>query len=113
MKIGTRRMLGVATAAALCLGLEARGTTEAGAGGGNGGGNADSETPKEGRYAIATVTKVEGITWFEAMANGVEEFNEDLGDEVDAWQMGSDTKDDGKPAQIIAAAIAEAVDETQ
>lgn len=110
MKIRTRRMLGVATAAALSLGLAACGTTDAGSGGGNGGGNADSDTPKEGPYAIATVPKVEGITWFEAMANGVEEFNEDLGDEVDAWQIGPDTEDAAKQVQIIEDLIAQDVD---
>src|SRR5690625_2189511 len=110
MNIRTRRMLGVATAAALSLGLAACGTTDAGSGGGNGGGNADSDTPKEGPYAIATVPKVEGITWFEAMANGVEEFNEDLGDEVDAWQIGPDTEDAAKQVQIIEDLIAQDVD---
>src|SRR5690625_847611 len=111
MKIRTRRMLGVATAAALSLGLAAGGTAAAGSGVGQGGGNADSDAPKEGPGAIATVAKVEGIAWFEAMANGVEEFNEDLGDEVDAWQIGPDTEDAAKQVQIIEDLIAQDVDE--
>jgi|SRR5690625_325315 len=109
MRIRTRPMLGVTAAAALSLGLAACGTTDAGGGGANGGGG-DDGGGQEGPFAIATVPKVEGITWFEAMENGVNEFDEDLGDEVDAWQIGPDSEDAAKQVQIIEDLIAQDVD---
>lgn len=61
-------------------------------------------------YRIATVPKVEGISWFEAMADGVAQFNDEHSDEVEAWQIGPDTEDAAKQIQIIEDLIAQEVD---
>lgn len=71
--------------------------------GGETGGDAES-------YRIALVPKVEGISWFQRMAEGVEQFDEDLGDEVEAWQIGPDTEDAAKQVSIIEDLIAQEVD---
>lgn len=78
---------------------------------------AESSTPDGGAatsggdtYQIATVPKVEGISWFEAMADGVAQFDTDHSDEVEAWQIGPDTEDAAKQIQIIEDLIAQEVD---
>lgn len=70
----------------------------------------DPTASDTGAYRIATVPKVEGIAWFEAMANGVAEFDADHGDDVEAWQIGPDTEDAAKQIQIIEDLIAQEVD---
>lgn len=75
------------------------GTSDNGGGGGDGSG-----------YKIATVPKVQGISWFQRMNEGVDQFNADFGDEVDAWQVGPDTEDAAKQVQIIEDLIAQNVD---
>lgn len=69
----------------------------------------ETEGPADGTWQIATVPKVEGISWFQAMANGVGEFN-DAQDNVEAWQIGPDTEDAAKQVQIIEDLIAQDVD---
>ena len=64
----------------------------------------------DGVFRIATVSKVEGISWFEAMRTGVDQFNEDNGDVVEAWQTGPDTGDPAKQVQIVEDLIAQGVD---
>jgi simple sugar transport system substrate-binding protein len=70
----------------------------------------DTSTDEGTTYQIATVPKVEGISWFEAMADGVAQFDSDFSDEVEAWQIGPDTEDAAKQIQIIEDLIAQEVD---
>lgn len=112
MKFRARKaIVGIAAIASLSF-MSACGTTadsgkpspsaENSAGGGS--------SKPEGPYRIATVPKVEGISWFEAMKEGVNEFNDAQGDAVDAWQIGPDTEDAAKQVQIIEDLIAQEVD---
>jgi len=101
MRNRNSRFVGISLAATFALGLAACGTTEDV----KSERTADADDP----FAIATVPKVEGITWFEAMERGVEEFDDD-NDIVDAWQTGPDTEDAAKQVQIIEDLIAQDVD---
>lgn len=65
---------------------------------------------KSGPYKIATVPKVQGISWFQRMNEGVDKFNKDNSGKVDAWQIGPDTEDAAKQVQIIQDLIAQKVD---
>lgn len=113
MRKKSARLLALAGSAVLAVSvLGACGTT-------GDSGAADTDKPVEedggaevaevGEWAIATIPKVEGISWFQAMKNGVNEFNDDH-DNVDAWQIGPDTEDAAKQVQIIEDLIAQDVD---
>lgn len=65
---------------------------------------------EDGVFRIATVSKVEGISWFEAMRTGVEQFNADNSGTVEAWQTGPDSGDPAKQVQIVEDLIAQGVD---
>lgn len=113
MMTRTRKTLsGVAAVAAIGLLAACGSTNDSGSGTGSSSEPAASggSGSKSGTYRIATVPKVEGISWFEAMANGVAQFDEDKGDEVEAWQIGPDTEDAAKQIQIIEDLIAQEVD---
>lgn len=101
-----KRVGGAALAGALMVFMAACGTT-ADNGGSSPGGNAGAQ---EGKYKIATIPKIEGITWFDDMKRGVDQFNTDFSDEVDAWQIGPDSEDAAKQVQIIEDLIAQDVD---
>ena len=73
-------------------------------------GTSDSGPGADGKYDIVLVSKVEGISWFEAMNEGVMEFNEDYTDQVNARQTGPDTGDPAKQVQIVEDLIAQGVD---
>lgn len=62
------------------------------------------------QFRIATVSKVEGITWFQRMAVGVGKFNKDNSKAVQAWQTGPDTGDPAKQVAIVEDLIAQGVD---
>ena len=64
----------------------------------------------EGVFRIATVSKVEGITWFQRMSEGVTMFNDDNSATVEAWQTGPDTGDSAKQVAIVEDLIAQGVD---
>ncbi len=102
----TKAVGGLAAVAVLGL-VTACGTT---GDSGSDGGSADGGGQGDGTYRIATVPKVEGISWFEAMRTGVEEFDADHADSVEAWQIGPDTEDAAKQVQIIEDLIAQDVD---
>src|SRR5690606_5768039 len=106
MKVRVRAAIGSVAAICTVGVLAACGTT--------GEGSAAASDPtgaeRDGPYQIATVPKVDGISWFEAMSNGVDQFDADFGDEVDAWQIGPDTEDAAKQVQIIEDLIAQDVD---
>lgn len=106
MKVRVRAAIGSVAAICTVGVLAACGTT------GEGSAAASDPTGAEhdGPYQIATVPKVDGISWFEAMSNGVDQFDADFGDEVDAWQIGPDTEDAAKQVQIIEDLIAQDVD---
>lgn len=97
---------GTAAAAAITLSVAACGSTADTASTGSG----DTTDAVSGGYTIVTVPKVEGISWFQAMADGVEQFNQDEGDLVDARQIGPDTEDAAKQVAIIEDLIAQGVD---
>ena len=61
-------------------------------------------------YDIALVPKVQGISWFQRMEEGVVQFDEEFGDDVNAWQIGPDTEDAAKQVAIIEDLIAQDVD---
>ena len=77
---------------------------------GDTGGDPAAAGSDDGVFQIATVSKVEGISWFEAMSTGVEQFNTDNGDVVEAWQTGPDSGDPAKQVQIVEDLIAQGVD---
>lgn len=72
--------------------------------------NGSSNNGDGGKYRIALVPKVEGINWFQRMSEGVAQFDKDLGDDVEAWQIGPDTEDAAKQVGIIQDLIAQKVD---
>lgn len=72
--------------------------------------DSDAGSDDTGVFQIATVPKVEGISWFERMAEGVDQFDADNSDTVEAWQIGPDTEDAAKQIQIIEDLIAQEVD---
>ena len=103
MKSRSWKMLGgVAVATSLLLMSAACGTT--------GGGTPTGGASHEGKYKIATIPKIDGITWFDDMKRGVNQFNTDFGSEVEAWQIGPDSEDAAKQVQIIEDLIAQNVD---
>lgn len=63
----------------------------------------------EDNFRIALVPKVEGISWFQRMAEGVVEFDADH-ENVQAWQIGPDTEDAAKQVAVIEDLIAQNVD---
>ncbi len=76
----------------------------------DGGGETATSAAPQGKYKIATIPKIEGITWFDDMKRGVGIFNEDFGDEVEAWQIGPDSEDAAKQVAIVEDLIAQNVD---
>jgi len=105
MKISPRKTLG-GVAATVAIGLLAACGTTSGSTT-----NAAAPTGTGSKiYRIATVPKVEGISWFERMAEGVKQFNSDHAGQVQAWQIGPDTEDAAKQIQIIQDLIAQKVD---
>lgn len=61
------------------------------------------------KFRIATVSKVEGITWFQRMSEGVKMFNTKYSADVEAWQTGPDTGDPAKQVAIVEDLIAQGV----
>ncbi|MGO4689968.1 substrate-binding domain-containing protein [Glaciibacter sp. 2TAF33] len=98
------RLLGLTAAAAMTIGILAGCGTVGDTGGASAAGSGD------GVFKIATVSKVEGISWFEAMRTGVDQFNDDNSDVVKAWQTGPDSGDPAKQVQIVEDLIAQGVD---
>lgn len=99
-------VLGTAAVAAFALSVAACGSTADAPSTGSG----EAPDDASGSYTIVTVPKVEGISWFQAMETGVDQFNADQGDAVDARQIGPDTEDAAKQVQIIEDLIAQGVD---
>lgn len=62
------------------------------------------------KFRIATVSKIEGITWFQRMSKGVVKFNGDNSSKVQAWQTGPDVADPAKQIAIVEDLIAQGVD---
>lgn len=102
----SRAAVGVAALAATAVLLAGCTTVGGGAGAtpGAGGGSDD------GKFKIVTVSKVEGITWFQRMSEGVDMFNDEYGDEVEAYQTGPDAGDPAQQIQIVEDLIAQQVD---
>jgi simple sugar transport system substrate-binding protein len=114
MKTRKTKWIAALAAVSLIATLTACGTTaDSGTAstGGDSGGEASSApvAPEGGKYKIATIPKVEGITWFDDMKRGVNTFNTDFGDEVEAWQIGPDSEDAAKQVAIIEDLIAQNV----
>ena len=64
----------------------------------------------DGEFTIVTVSKVEGIPWFERMATGVAKFGEDNASEVTTRQTGPSSGDAAQQIQIVQDLIAQDVD---
>lgn len=60
-------------------------------------------------YQIVMVAKHEGISWFDDMRAGVEEFGEDHAD-VEAWQIAPEGGDPARQNQMVEDLIAQGVD---
>jgi len=60
-------------------------------------------------YQIVMVAKHEGISWFDDMRLGVEEFGEDFAD-VEAWQIAPEGGDPARQNQMVEDLIAQGVD---
>ncbi|MFP4152513.1 MAG: autoinducer 2 ABC transporter substrate-binding protein [Alkalispirochaeta sp.] len=60
-------------------------------------------------YEIVMVAKHEGISWFDDMRIGVEEFGEDF-DDVEAWQIAPEGGDPARQNQMVEDLIAQGVD---
>lgn len=73
-------------------------------------GSGTSDSAADGTFEIVTVSKVEGIPWFERMATGVEDFGKDNADVVSARQTGPSTGDAAQQIQIVQDLIAQDVD---
>jgi len=74
-------------------------------------GEVDSGTGNDsGKFRIVTVSKVEGITWFQRMSEGVDMFNDEYSDEVEAYQTGPAQGDPALQVQIVEDLIAQKVD---
>lgn len=97
-----KKIGGVTLATSLLVMMSACGST--------GDTTASSSKSHEGKYKIATIPKIEGITWFDDMKRGVEKFNTDYSSEVEAWQIGPDSEDAAKQVQIVEDLIAQNVD---
>lgn len=69
-----------------------------------------STAKASGKYKIVTVSKVEGITWFQRMSQGVDKFNADNSSEVDAHQTGPAKGDPALQIAIVEDLIAQKVD---
>jgi simple sugar transport system substrate-binding protein len=70
-----------------------------------------SDSGEDGdKFRIVTVSKVEGITWFQRMSDGVDMFEEAHSDEVVAYQTGPDKGDPALQVQIVEDLIAQGVD---
>lgn len=98
---------GLATVAlvAACAG-GADSTGDAGGSGGTDGGTAASGD----KFRMVTVSKIEGITWFQRMSEGVDMFNDEFGDVVEAYQTGPQNHDPAEQVQIVEDLIAQGVD---
>ena len=78
--------------------------------GASGGGSAGDAGGDDGKFRIVTVSKIEGITWFQRMSEGVDMFAEEYSDEVEAYQTGPDSDDPAMQVQIVEDLIAQGVD---
>lgn len=103
MKLARSRFIG-ASVTALAVSALVAGCGTVDAGGGSAGGE-DGD-----KFRIVTVSKVEGITWFQRMSEGVDMFNDAYGDEVEAYQTGPAEGDPALQVQIVEDLIAQNVD---
>jgi len=69
---------------------------------------AEAPAAAEEPLEIVMVAKMEGVSWFDDMRVGVEEFGKDKG--VNAYQIAPDTGDPAKQAQMVEDLIAKGVD---
>lgn len=95
---------GLACTAAFVVAATGCGSVAA-SGGESGGAGGD-----DGKFRIVTVSKVEGITWFQRMSEGVDMFNDKFGTEVEAYQTGPSEGDPAQQVQIVEDLIAQDVD---
>ncbi len=108
-----KRVATVALTALVVAALAGCSTVGAATGGAAAGGAATSgATAKDSgkKYKIVTVSKVEGISWFQIMSKGVDKFNADNSSEVDAHQTGPSKGDPAMQIAIVEDLIAQKVD---
>ncbi len=70
---------------------------------------AGGQEEDDGKYQIVMVAKHEGISWFDDMRTGVENFGEDF-DDVEAWQIAPEGGDPARQNQMVEDLIAQGVD---
>ncbi len=70
---------------------------------------AAGQEEEDGVYQIVMVAKHEGISWFDDMRTGVEEFGADHAD-VEAWQIAPEGGDPARQNQMVEDLIAQGVD---
>lgn len=75
-----------------------------------GAGESDSAASGDEKFRIATVSKIEGITWFQRMSEGVDMFNDDNSAVVEAYQTGPQDHDPAEQVQIVEDLISQGVD---
>lgn len=62
------------------------------------------------KFRIVTVSKIEGITWFQRMSEGVDMFEAEFSGVVEAYQTGPQNHDPAEQIQIVEDLIAQGVD---
>lgn len=103
----SKRRILMATALGAAAIVAMSGCSTVGETGGDGG---DAGGADDGKFRIVTVSKIEGITWFQRMSEGVDMFQEEYSDEVEAYQTGPDSDDPAMQVQIVEDLIAQDVD---
>jgi len=104
MKLGRwTTLLSAAVAVAIVLSGCASKSGEAGSS------SSSANGGKEKKYKIVMVAKHEGISWFDDMRTGINEFNKEYAD-VDASQIAPEGGDPAKQVQMVEDLIAQGVD---
>jgi simple sugar transport system substrate-binding protein len=98
--------IGSVAAIALLAACAGGATTDAGTSGESG----DAGAASGDKFRIVTVSKIEGITWFQRMSEGVDMFEAEFGDVVEAYQTGPQNHDPAEQVQIVEDLIAQGVD---
>lgn len=120
----SRLLTGLTSTAVLVTLLAACGSVEEGAGTAEAGADVEADTDvsvdagaepagggdAEGKFRIVTVSKLEGITWFQRMSEGVDMFEAENSDVVEAYQTGPDSDDPAMQVRIVEDLIAQGVD---
>jgi len=105
-------LVGSAATIALLAACAGGASTDAGTSGesGDAGGGETTSEASGDKFRIVTVSKIEGITWFQRMSEGVDMFEAEYSDVVEAYQTGPQNHDPAEQVQIVEDLIAQGVD---